>query len=70
MSLLKIKDKNGRWQDVPIIAGPQGPQGEKGEKGETGEAGRTPQRGTDYWTDADKQEIRAYVDEVILGGAW
>ncbi len=50
--------------------GPQGPQGEKGDKGETGEAGYTPQRGTDYWTDADKAEIRAYVDEAILGGAW
>lgn len=35
-----------------------------------GKAGYTPIRGTDYWTDADKAEIRAYVDEAILGGAW
>ena len=35
-----------------------------------GEAGYTPQRDTDYWTDADKAEIKAYVDEAILGGAW
>lgn len=50
--------------------GPQGPQGEQGEKGETGPAGYTPVRGTDYWTDEDKAEIKAYVDEAILGGAW
>lgn len=29
-----------------------------------------PQRGSDYWTEADKAEIRSYVDEAILGGAW
>lgn len=32
--------------------------------------GKTPVRGTDYWTDADKAEIKSYVDEAILGGAW
>lgn len=30
----------------------------------------TPVRGTDYWTDADKAEIKSYVDEAILGGVW
>lgn len=53
--------------------GPQGPQGETGPVGPQGPAGadgRTPVRGTDYWTDADKAEIKAYVDEAILGGAW
>lgn len=30
----------------------------------------TPVCGIDYWTEADKNEIRAYVDEAILGGAW
>lgn len=44
--------------------GPMGPQGLRGEKGET------PVRGTDYWTAADVAEIRAYVDNAILGGAW
>lgn len=38
--------------------------------GADGEDGYTPVRGTDYWTDADKAEIKAYVDEAILGGAW
>ena len=32
--------------------------------------GATPVRGTDYWTDADKAEIKAYIDEAILGGEW
>lgn len=57
--------------------GPQGPQGETGPKGDTGSTGpqgetgpqgpsgadgKTPVKGTDYWTEADKQEI---VDEVV-----
>lgn len=32
--------------------------------------GYTPQREIDYWTEADKAEIKTYVDEAILGGAW
>ena len=32
--------------------------------------GYTPQRGVDYWTEADKAEIKAYVDEAILNGEW
>jgi len=32
--------------------------------------GSSPVRGTDYWTDADIAEIKTYVDEAILGGAW
>ena len=39
-------------------------------KGEVGEDGHTPQRGADYWTDADIAEIKNYVDNAILGGAW
>lgn len=38
--------------------------------GEDGEDGYTPVRGTDYWTEADKAEIKSYVDQAILGGAW
>lgn len=45
-------------------------KGDKGEKGDAGDPGTTPQRGADYWTDADKAEIKSYVDEAILGGAW
>lgn len=61
------------------LKGEKGEQGEPGAKGDKGEAGQngangvdgyTPKRGTDYWTDADKAEIKSYVDEAILGGAW
>ena len=44
--------------------------GSKGSKGATGADGYTPVRGTDYWTTEDKEEIKAYVEEAILGGAW
>lgn len=32
-------------------------KGDKGDKGDPGDPGVTPVRGTDYWTEADKQEI-------------
>ena len=32
--------------------------------------GKTPKRGVDYFTDADKAEIKAYVTDAVLGGAW
>lgn len=35
-----------------------------------GPAGKTPVKGTDYWTDADKAEIKSYVDDAILNGKW
>ena len=35
-----------------------------------GGAGYSPVRGKDYWTEADKAEIKSYVDNAILGGAW
>lgn len=41
-----------------------------GAKGDPGEPGYTPIRGVDYWTEADKAEIKGYVDEAILGGEW
>lgn len=45
--------------------GPAGPKGEKGEKGDTGADGangKTPVKGTDYWTAADKS---AMVSDVL-----
>lgn len=42
----------------------------KGATGTNGKDGATPVRGTDYWTEADKAEIKSYVDEAILGGEW
>lgn len=35
-----------------------------------GKDGYTPIRGIDYWTNDDKTEIKSYVDDAILGGAW
>ncbi len=32
--------------------------------------GDAPVRGVDYWTPEDIAEMKAYVDEAILGGAW
>lgn len=32
--------------------------------------GHTPVRGTDYWTDADKDEIKSYINDAILNGKW
>jgi hypothetical protein len=42
----------------------------KGDTGEKGTPGYTPERGVDYWTDEDKETIKAYVDEAILNGEW
>lgn len=50
--------------------GKDGSDGSPGADGKDGEDGYTPVRGTDYWTDADRAEIKSYVDEAILGGAW
>lgn len=48
MSVLYVRDKDGNLVPVQTI---------KGEKGEKGDKGDTPERGTDYWTEADKTEI-------------
>lgn len=44
--------------------------GKDGQDGKNGEDGYSPIRGTDYWTPEDIAEIKSYVDEAILGGAW
>ena len=50
---------NGHWYIGVTDTGKpsRGATGAKGEKGEPGAPGKTPVRGTDYWTAADKQEI-------------
>lgn len=45
-------------------------KGDKGDPGADGKDGYTPVRGTDYWTETDRAEIRSYVDDAILGGSW
>ena len=62
-AVISITDKNGTTT-ATVTNGKDGADGAKGA------AGYTPVRGTDYWTDADIAEIKSYVDEAILGGAW
>lgn len=45
---LRIKDESGNWISIAAI---------KGDKGDTGANGYTPVKGTDYFTEADKQEL-------------
>ena len=40
------------------------------QNGSKGSKGDSPVRGTDYWTAADKAEIKSYVDDAILNGVW
>ena len=63
---------NGNWfignTDTGVKA--KGDKGDTGAAGKNGSDGKTPVRGTDYWTEADKTEIKSYVDEAILRGEW
>ena len=43
--------------------GPQGDTGPQGPQGQQGEAGKTPVKGVDYFTEADKQEL---IDEIVI----
>ena len=61
MVSIKRTDTSGDWSD---------PVGFQGPAGKDGKDGYTPVRGTDYWTEDDIAEIKAYVDEAILNGAW
>lgn len=61
-------ETGSNYRDLPFVSAKA--DGAKGDKGDTGEAGYSPVRGTDYWTDADKAEIKSYVDDAILNGAW
>lgn len=44
-------------QGIQGIQGEPGAPGPKGDKGDTGAPGHTPVKGTDYFTEADKQEL-------------
>lgn len=52
-AILRIKDENGNWIDIPAIVGPQGPAGAKGDKGDKGDSYTI--------TDADYEAIAAVV---------
>ena len=96
MSILRVKQQDGTWMDIPAIKGDPGEPGSPGKdgtpvtvksvsessadggknvvtfsdgktvtikNGSKGSAGETPERGTDYWTDADQESI---VQQVIF----
>lgn len=65
MAILRLKQADGTWAEVPALKGDPGPAGSDGKPGRDGVDGYTPVRGTDYWTDADKAEIKGYVDEAV-----
>lgn len=51
--ILQVKDANGNWIGVPATVGPPGPK---------------PERGVDYWTEADKEEMVQETLSRILSG--
>lgn len=53
----KISDSNGKLQYNGSDVGLKGDKGDKGDPGAKGADGKTPDKGIDYWTAADKQEI-------------
>lgn len=57
MAVLKMKNEDtGEFETLDAIWGPQGPEGPQGEEG------YTPQKGIDYFTEEEIQEI---VDGII-----
>ncbi len=57
--------ENAAVLNFTIPEGKAGKDGQDGAPGQNGSPGYTPQRGTDYWTDADKAEIEGYVDTAV-----
>ena len=61
---------NGNWYIGSTDTGKpsRGDKGEQGPQGERGADGKTPIKGTDYWTEADKAEIVQSVIEELPDG--
>jgi hypothetical protein len=55
VNVMTVKLTDGRTSDFTV---------------RNGKDGKSPVKGADYWTEADKNEIKAYVDEAIIGGEW
>ena len=60
MAILRVKDSDGNIIEIPAIQGETGPRGPKGD---------APIKGTDYWTEEDKQEIVNDVIAALPNGA-
>lgn len=58
-----LADTAAEIADIPACdTGAQDLKGDKGDTGPQGEAGKTPVKGVDYFTDADKAEL---VEDVL-----
>ncbi len=53
-------------QGEPGPTGADGAQGPQGPQGPAGADGYTPQRGVDYWTSADVEEVVTQAVEIVL----
>ena len=77
MAMIKVRDKDGNIIDIPALNGESAyniavKNGFVGTEQEWLDSlkGDSPVKGIDYWTDSDIAEIKAYVDDAILGGKW
>ena len=73
LSAYEVYVKNGGiLTETEWLASLKGQTGEPGQNGTDGLDGYTPVKGTDYWTEEDKNEIKSYCDSLItvaIGGA-
>ena len=58
-------DEGNEGTEQDFLDSLKGVDGIDGQNGIDGQDGYTPVKGTDYWTNADKQEIKDYCDEQI-----
>ena len=71
VSIYQVQD-NGSIIQAYIYDGEQGPKGDTGEQGPVGSEGPagadgyTPIKGTDYFTEADKTELVADVEDMMI----
>lgn len=57
-AVLKVKQGDGTWVNIPALVGPPGAPGAIGEQGLPG---KTPVSGVDYYTAADRAEFAEYI---------
>lgn len=80
MAILRIKNSNGEWEELPAIVGRKGDKGDKGDtgakgdkgdKGDTGAKGDKGDKGDPYvLTDSDKNTIASTVKTALTNETW
>lgn len=58
MAILRVKQEDGTWADIPAIAGAPGADG------------YTPVKGTDYYTTAEKEALIAEIKTALYNETW